>query len=231
VYSLASENSEMYSEAKESYDLTNHLMSFYTDSILRKIAADRLLRSRPIKVLDIATGTGDTALIIAEKARRRGLDVRITAIDANEGMVKVSQDKARRKNLRNLRFERGDALKLRYPSGYFDAVICTFALKNFKSVEKFAAESRRVLKNGGTFVLLDISAPSSPHGRAAFYVYYNYMKLFGAVTGKKLYRWLPESTKESDRDEVIGLIRERFGDVRRHEFLSGIAYMLVCRKG
>ena len=149
----------------------------------------------------------------------------------NAGMLSVAREKASRDAARNVIFERGNALGLKYRTGTFDAVVCSFALKNFDSQERFLGEARRVLKSNGTFVLIDISRPESALGRIGFWFYMKYMELFGIATGKKLYKWLPKSTAEFSRKEFIKRVRdEGFREVKVREYLLGISYMMTCRK-
>ncbi len=221
----------MYSEAHKSYDATNRLLSFNTDNIIRKRAAEAILSSNPSNVLDIATGTGDLAILTARYANEKGLKTKVTGIDMNAGMLGVAREKASRNGIKNVVFEKGNALGLKYRTGYFDAAVCSFALKNFDSQERFLKEANRVLKSNGTFVIIDISKPSSMTGRLAFGVYTKYMEMFGILTGKKLYQWLPGSTAGFNRNNFVKLIKAAgFRSIRINEYLFGISYMLICRK-
>lgn len=221
----------MYSEAHGSYDITNKFLSFNTDNRIRKKAAESILSENPASVLDIATGTGDLAIMTARLAGEKGLKAKVTAIDMNSSMLSVAREKARRQGARNVVFEKGDATELKYADGSFDAVVCSFALKNFDSQEKFLKEAKRVLKRNGTFVLIDISKPESTIGRPAFWVYMRYMELFGLITGKRLYKWLPGSTAEFNRKEFVKKVKGAgFKDVKVEEYLFGISYLLKCRK-
>lgn len=221
----------MYSEAHRSYDLINTFLSLNTDSIIRRKAAEAAISSNPSNLLDIATGTGDLAIMAAKLAEEKGIKTRVIAIDVNANMLKVAREKAAKLNAKNIIFEKGNALSLKYKSGFFDAAVCSFALKNFDSQEKFLKEANRVLKNNGTFVIIDISRPESSTGRLAFGVYMNYMRLFGIITGKKLYKWLPGSTSAFDRKALISKIKAAgFRDIKKKERMFGIAYVLSCRK-
>ncbi len=221
----------MYSEAHRSYDLTNRFLSFNTDSIIRKKAAEAIISTTPSNVLDIATGTGDLAILTARLANEKGSKTKVTAIDMNANMLSVAKEKAKQQRINNILFEKGNALGLKYRTGSFDAVVCSFALKNFDSQEKFLKEVHRVLKNNGMFLLIDISKPDSSFGRLAFWIYMRYMQLFGVITGKRLYKWLPGSTAGFNRKKFINEVnRSAFKDIIVKEYIFGISYMLTCRK-
>lgn len=219
----------MYSEAYDTYDSTNHVLSFFADSALRKRAAEYIIASEPSRVIDIATGTGDTAIEIARLGKERGIVLEVIGLDANTEMLKVANDKLRKAKLDNIEFKVGNAFALKYKDGSFDAVTCSFAIKNFGDLDRFIGEAQRVLKKGGKLLIIDISKPDGSLNRAAFYVYLAYMKIVGAVAGKELYRWLPGSTNSFDRAAFVKMLRKRnFSEIKIKESFFGIAYILTC---
>ncbi|MDE1861073.1 MAG: class I SAM-dependent methyltransferase [Candidatus Micrarchaeota archaeon] len=229
---LGADGTEMYSQAHRGYDSTNRILSFFRDSSLRRLAAGMTLESDPSIVADLATGTGDTAIFTRRIAKERGLDTEVVGIDANADMLRVATEKAKNAGLSGIKFVKANVYKLPYGSGHFDAVSCSFSVKNFNDIDGFLKEAHRVLRRNGALVILDTSMPGTGFGRLAFYVYFAYMKLIGALAQKELYRWLPGSTAAFDRRRFIGKIRRGgFSSVRVSEFLFGIAYIVRCRKG
>ncbi|MEM3839118.1 MAG: class I SAM-dependent methyltransferase [Candidatus Micrarchaeaceae archaeon] len=227
---MGRENLAMYSEAYRSYDLSNRFLSLFTDSMIRKKAAEEALASGPRKILDIATGTGDTALELARLAYRRGVKAEIVAIDASPLMLSVAKRKSSGSKGAKPRFETGDASSLKYSGETFDCAVCTFALKNLE-LKSFAKESYRVLRKGGRLVIADISAPEGRLNALAFRIYLFYMRLFGLLSGKKLYRWLPGSTCSFDKKGFMELMAANgFRLARSRSFLFGIAYILCYTK-
>ncbi len=219
----------MYTEAHRDYDSTNSLLSFHTDSKIRKDAARMAIGVHPSKVLDVATGTGDLAIYISEFAKRSNVNAKVVAIDTNHDMLGIAKSKAA-ESTTSVEFEVGDVYNIKYPNGYFDVVTCSFAVKNFEVQERAIQEVRRVLKKGGTFIIVDISKPKGLLGGTAFGIYWMYMWLFGVFTRKKLYKWLPGSTSDFDRDKFVETIRKNgFGEIGIKEFLFGIAYIINCR--
>ena len=217
----------MYSEAHNSYDITNHVLSFFTDTKMRRRAAEEVLKNNPGRVLDIATGTGDTALFVAQMNKKTN----VIAMDANTLMLSTAEEKACRMGIENAHFEKGDAMKLKYPSNTFDAVICTFATKNMPSLDKFASESYRVLRKNGKLVIADISAPDAAFNMFMFNMYMLYMRAIGSLTGKKLYKWLPGSTSAFDKKKLMRILEKNsFRNMHIKEFLFGIAYIITYTK-
>lgn len=221
----------MYTEAYKSYDFTNHILSFFGDSSIREAAAEEIIRLKPHKIIDVATGTGDMAINMAKLSREQGLDADITGLDINPNMLKVAKAKAKKAGLRNVRFEIGDILHLRYPDSYFDAVSCSFSVKNFGDLDKFAIEAYRILKKHGTLLIADISMPEGIFKKIIFYFYLSYMRVIGFTTGKELYKWLPGSTAQFNRANFIKILRRNgFANLKKDEFFFGIAYILTCNK-
>jgi ubiquinone/menaquinone biosynthesis C-methylase UbiE len=97
-------------------------------------------------VLDLASGTGDPALTIAEAV---GPDGRITATDLVPEMLLVAEESARERGLTNISFQQADAEALPFPDQSFDAITCRFGVMFFPNVQQSLREIRRVLKPGG----------------------------------------------------------------------------------
>ncbi len=101
-----------------------------------------------LKILDVGTGTGAIALLLAEL----GHDV--TGMDVSEGMMKTAKDKADKLNLQ-INFELGDAENLRFKDNSFDGVICRHLLWTLPNPEKAVEEWIRVIKPGGKIAVID----------------------------------------------------------------------------
>ena len=118
---------------------------------------DALIRGlKPKKsevALDVATGTGFTAVALA------GLVGHVTGIDVTDEMLVQADRLARERGRTNVRFELGDALKIGYPNSSFDIVTTRRATHHFENVPKFLREARRVLRSGGRLGIVDMSPP------------------------------------------------------------------------
>lgn len=129
------------------YDRLNRLMTLGLDRRWRK----RALRGIQGNVLDVACGTGDMAVSLVE----RGCTV--TGIDLSEEMLAIARQKAP-----IVTFMIADAEHLPFPDASFDAVTCAFGVRNFVHLEQGLKEMLRVLKPGGTMVILELATPDNP---------------------------------------------------------------------
>ena len=158
----------MFAGIATRYDLLNHLLSGNTDRRWRQTVAARLrpLLGRGTRTLDVACGTGDLALTLAEAG-----ETHVTGLDFCRPMLELAVQKARARG-RRLPFIEGDALHLPFADAAFDVVTIAFGLRNLASVEGGLCEFWRVLRPGGTLAVLEFSHPRVPvslllHARAA----------------------------------------------------------------
>ena len=148
---------------------------------------------RPLKVLDLACGTGDSTIAIA-----RGLPrAKVTGLDLSEGMLKVMEGKVEKEGLGDrITAVRGDGENLPFSESSFDRVAIAFGIRNFQNREQGLAEMLRVLVPGGRLVVLELSLPEQKVLRALFKCYFLHILPFigGLISGNRgAYRYLPES--------------------------------------
>jgi ubiquinone/menaquinone biosynthesis C-methylase UbiE len=103
--------------------------------------------------LDVATGTGFTALAFAPHVQS------VIGLDVSPGMLAQARQRAAALGLTNVTFQEGEAENLPFPDAIFDLVTCRVAPHHFLSAPRFLSEAARVLKPGGRFVLADTSVP------------------------------------------------------------------------
>ncbi|MDA8345225.1 MAG: ubiquinone/menaquinone biosynthesis methyltransferase [Thermaerobacter sp.] len=159
--------------------------------------------------LDIATGTGDLAILIADSASR----IRVTGLDLSRDMLDVAEEKIRRRGLEErVTVVEGNALMLPFPDQTFDVVTCGFGLRNFPDLPQALSEMRRVLKPGGRALSLEVSRPQNKLVWWGFRLYfYGLVPRLGRLAGRggRAYAWLPESHRRFPGREVLsGLYRD-----------------------
>ncbi len=187
--------SRMFNAIAPYYDFLNHLLSGGIDIIWRKKAIDCLKDSKPRVILDVATGTGDVAITAANRLQPE----KITGVDISTKMLDIGRKKIEKKGLQTIiTMEEGSAENLPYPDNTFDAITVAFGVRNFENLNQGLNEMHRVLKEGGTLVVLEFSRPKVFPFKQVFNFYFKYMlPLIGRLTSKdpKAYRYLYESVQ------------------------------------
>ena len=150
---------EMFSGIAKRYDLLNHLLSLNIDKGWRRKVSNELrdiLEREDAVVLDVACGTGDLSIELDRNAKAR-----IIGSDFCRPMLTVAQSKPSGGS-GPIPYVEGDALRLPFADGSFDAVTIAFGLRNLASVPDGLAELLRILKPGGRLAVLEFSAPVVP---------------------------------------------------------------------
>ncbi|NIG53114.1 bifunctional demethylmenaquinone methyltransferase/2-methoxy-6-polyprenyl-1,4-benzoquinol methylase UbiE [Chitinophaga sp. Cy-1792] len=193
----------MFDDIAHRYDFLNHFMSLGIDVIWRKKALKYLKSLQPKNMLDVATGTGDFAIM----ASKRLNPDHITGIDISEGMLAHGREKIQKEGLTNkISLQLGDSETISFPDQTFDAITVAFGVRNFENLQKGLAEMRRVLKPGGKLVILEFSNPTVFPIKQFYNLYFRYITpLIGKwiAKSKAAYSYLPESVKAFPQGEEM----------------------------
>ena len=225
----------IFTTVTPSYDRMNRLLSLGMDQKWRKKAAGLLLSERPERVLDLCTGTGDMAHLIASMAEHQ---LEITALDYSPPMLEQASAKTPTHPRNSINFVLGDATALQFEDGIFDAVGISFAFRNliFRNprMEAALAEIRRVLIPGGKFVIVESSQPASTFVRAMRNLFVDVMvkRIVGRISGHSgPYLYLAESVKKFHRpSEIESLLQSAgFATVDYTPLFLGAAGIHVAR--
>ncbi len=186
----------MFDDIAFRYDFLNRFLSAGLDISWRKKALDKLKTIRPKYLLDMATGTGDVAIMAAKRLQPQ----KITGVDISDGMLSVARQKVEKLNLSNtIELLNGDSETINFPDATFDAVTVAFGVRNFQDLQKGLAEIYRVLRPGGRLVVLEFSKPKAPFVK---FFYNLYMKTVTPRVGKFVsknataYSYLDESIRK-----------------------------------
>lgn len=186
---------EMFNSISKNYDLLNHLLSLGIDILWRKKAIKLLKPENPKTILDIATGTGDFALEALTLKPEK-----IIGIDISEGMLEVGRKKMKEKGVEDtIKLELGDSENLHFADNSFDAVIAAFGVRNFENLEKGLSEMLRVLRPGGSLVIIEISKPQMFPFKQVYSIYFQtILPKIGKLISKdnSAYTYLPASVQE-----------------------------------
>lgn len=222
----------MFDSIAPKYDLLNHLLSAGVDRSWRRRLVGSIAVIKPSRVLDIATGTGDLALLIASKID--GVDV--TGADISEGMLSVARKKCEARGMSDrVSFAREDALGLSFDDGSFDGVTVAFGVRNFENLEQGMSELLRVLSQGGKLAVLELSMPSNKLLRGMYRLYFaNLLPFIGRLTSKNptAYRYLYESVEGFTKPAEFVELLQRCGysDCKVEPLTFGIATLYTAQK-
>lgn len=222
----------MFDNIAHSYDLLNHSLSWGIDRRWRRIAIDSLRTFKPQRILDIATGTGDFAILSARRLQPQS----VTGADISEGMMQIARQKVKEKKLDHIiKFQREDCSALSFPDDTFDAVTVAYGVRNFENLDEGLRETCRVLKPGGHLLIVELSSPKNFPMKQLFAVYAKVvMPAIGRLISKdrSAYTYLPATMAAFPQGEVMqGILKKAgFREVYFKRFTFGISTMYLATK-
>ena len=210
---------DMFARIARRYDLMNRIMSVGRDGAWRREVIKQASLNSKAHILDVATGTGDMLI----EALKKHPDALAVGSDFTFEMILVGQNK---KGAEHIRWGTADALCLPFVDGSFEAVTSGFGVRNFIDREAAFREQRRVLKDGGRVVCLEISKPPKNILRPFFLFYFNHFVpiLGGIISGQPdAYKYLPQSVNEFLTPDELKSIMQRAGlrDVKVKRLMLG----------
>ncbi len=201
---------QMFDTISGNYDNLNRVISFGIDVKWRKKVLKIVSDKKPKIILDIATGTGDLAILLAQTNAEK-----IIGLDISAGMLEVGKKKVQEKNLSNIiELVLGDSENMPFEDNYFDAITVGFGVRNFENLEKGFAEILRVLKPNGVFVILETSVPDKfPYKQGYKFYSKNILPLIGKLFSKDndAYGYLSESAAAFPYGEALNNILRKTG--------------------
>lgn len=223
---------QMFDNIAPTYDLLNHSLSLGIDRKWRNAAIESLRPYAPKKILDVATGTGDFALLSARKLQPEML----LGIDLSEKMMDVAREKTKKAGLENIvRYKREDCLALSFSQDTFDAVTIAYGIRNFADLEKGLREILRVLRPGGRLVIIELTSPRRFPMKQLFWLYSHIlMPLVGKIVSRdsSAYRYLPATMEAFPQGEKMQeILREiGFAEVNFKRFTFGLSTLYTACK-
>lgn len=216
---------QMFDRIAQRYDLLNRVISLGVDQRWRRRTVESLQLTAGHRVLDLATGTGDLAIMIA----RTHPGVSVVGSDPSEGMLSVGRTKVTTATLdQRVVLESGDAQALPYEDQSFDAVTMAFGIRNVPDRAKALREIARVVRPGGRIAILELSEPRSGimGPLARFHVHTVVPTLGALLSGSKEYRYLQESiAKFPAPEDFANIMRDNDHDVLAVEPMT---FQTVC---
>ena len=222
---------QMFDTISENYDGLNKIISLGTDATWKKKILQMVQLLHPTSILDIATGTGDLAILFGETTATE-----IIGLDISQGMLDIGKKKISDKNLDSkIQMVLGDGEKIPYADNYFDVITVAYGVRNFENLDKGLSEILRVLKPNGTFIILETAVPTKFPFKQGYYVYTNFImptigKLFSK--DKAAYKYLSTSAQNFPFGEALNNILRKIGfiDVQDEPQTIGVASIYIASK-
>jgi demethylmenaquinone methyltransferase/2-methoxy-6-polyprenyl-1,4-benzoquinol methylase len=224
----------MFDRIAHRYDLLNRVLSLGIDQRWRRRTVRALALDdapAPPRVLDLATGTGDLALLIA----RRHPDARVVGLDPARRMLERGRDKARDAGIEHrVRLLTGDAEALPFPDAGFDGVTIAFGIRNVPDRPRALREMRRVTRPGGRVAVLELSEPEGGllGALARFHVHTVVPRVGALLSGEREYRYLQRSIAAfPPADAFARMMTEAGLDVLRVDRLTfGVCHLYLAAR-
>ena len=222
---------QMFDNISENYDGLNRVISFGIDVKWRKKVVSIIGKNNPKQILDIATGTGDLAIMMADLNPDK-----VIGLDISAGMLEVGKQKVAKANLSNkIEMIVGDSEKMPFEDNTFDAITVSFGVRNFANLDKGLTEIKRVLKPGGTFVVLETSVPTKFPYKQGYHFHTSVIlpivgKLFSK--DKVAYSYLSESANSFPFGEKFNniLLKNGFTTAIDKPVTFGVASIYIATK-
>lgn len=222
---------KMFDTISSDYDGLNRVISFGIDIKWRKKVVKIVKENNPDSILDIATGTGDLAINLAQTNATK-----IVGLDISSGMLDIGKEKIKRKNLdAKIEMVLGDSENMPFDDNSFDAITVAFGVRNFETLENGLKEILRVLKPGGSFVILETSMPDkTPYKQGYNFYTKNILPLIGRTFSKDktAYKYLCESASVFPYGEALNNILRKTGFINVKDLPQtfGVATIYVSSK-
>ncbi len=221
----------MFDDISPKYDFLNHFLSFGIDKYWRKRFVQILRDYKPLTILDVATGTGDLAIAVAQLEPQK-----VAGIDISEKMLEVGREKVTAAKLDTLiTLRKADAEKIPFSDNSFHAVTVAFGVRNFENLKQGLGEMKRVLRPGGVMMILEFSHPQN-FPMKQLYGFYSkqIIPVFGRVISKnrQAYQYLPDSVAAFPSGaDFVGILSETgLRNTRCISLSMGIATIYIGEK-
>ena len=221
---------QMFDNISETYDLLNLVLSFHMDYIWRRKSI-KYIKNNPKKLLDIATGTADLAIMAAKYT-----NAEIKGIDISEKMLRIGNEKINKYKLSNrISLELADAEQLPFKNNSFQAITSGFGVRNFESIETGLSEMYRVLDKDGVLIILEPPKPSKFPIKQLYHIYFSYiLPVLGKIISKdnNAYTYLTNSVNEFPPKKIFlkKLVAAGFKNCHHIPLTFGIVSLYSAKK-
>ncbi|MBT3585835.1 MAG: bifunctional demethylmenaquinone methyltransferase/2-methoxy-6-polyprenyl-1,4-benzoquinol methylase UbiE [Halobacteriovoraceae bacterium] len=221
------ESYKIFDEIAGTYDFLNRLLSFGIDRHWRKKFLAQLPQKRNMDALDLACGTGDVPLVLAESKQFS----KIQGMDLSKEMVGLGQQKVLKLGLENLiRLGIGDGCHIASEDNSYDVVTISFGIRNFSDPQKSLKDIYRVLRPGGVLLIMEFGLPKFFVMRWLYLLYFKFiLPLIGNIISghKDAYSYLNQTVEDFPYGEDFTNLMSaaKFENLKATPLSNGIAYL------
>ena len=217
----------MFDHISPTYDTLNHILSLGLDFFWRKKLADCVDKENALRILDLATGTGD---VLISLLHRNSNITEAVGLDISENMLALCRNKiARHKFSDRVNLVRSDATINPFADETFDIITMSFGIRNTPDVLKTLKEIHRLLQPGGKVLILEFSMPTNQIFKMSYLLY---LRSFVPFLGRLLsgdthaYKYLTKSIESfvSSKDFLSFMLKAGFSDVQA----TPLSFGVVC---
>ncbi len=209
----------LFDNISNDYDKMNNVMSFGMQNIIKKLSINRLNAKKPQKIIDLCTGTGDIAILLAKKYP----NAEITGIDFSEKMIKLAKEKT--KKYPNIKIKQGNVMDLKIEDNSFDICTISFGLRNLPDIEQSITEMNRILKKEGIISILDLGRVYPIVAPIYNFYFFKIIPLIGKIIHKEnmSYKYLVNSLPEyPPPNEILKILKKnKFTNTKNINYAFG----------
>lgn len=222
----------MFGSIAKRYDLTNSVLSFQLHRLWNARLVEEVGRNNPQVLLDICAGTGDIAYQFLEKAK---MPAEAILLDFCPEMLECAKDKMQKHSKHKIDFIQGDAQALPFADSSVDAITIAYGIRNVNNPALCVGETFRVLREGGTLGILELTRPQNPLLRMGHTLYLKTaLPVLGKIItdNKDAYQYLCNSIHHFVAPATMVEIMQQagYGDVRAIPLLGGVATVFLGKK-
>lgn len=223
---------EMFNNIAPAYDFMNRAMTLGVDRRWRRITVEQLPKGANVRILDIATGTADLALL---EHRITGSE-HITGIDLSQGMLDIGLRKVAEAGAAHaITLLKADSLAMPFADASFDCITAAYGVRNFADIAAGYREMHRVLAPGGTLAVLELSTPRGAITGPLYKLYTRFViPTVGRIISRdtRAYSYLPESIAAVPQGaDMLALMEQAgFTNTRLRRFAFGACTLYLASK-
>lgn len=222
----------MFDNIAPTYDKLNHRLSWDIDKAWRRKAIGKLAPYAPQSILDVATGTGDLAILSAQLLHPE----KIVGVDISDKMMEIGRQKVKSMKLDGtISLQKDDCMNLSFADESFDAVTAAFGIRNFPDLDRGLKEICRILKKGGHMSIIELTTPVSFPMKQLFRIYSHViLPVYGRLIShdKDAYKYLSATIEAFPQGEQMTeiLAKAGFSAVSFQRLTCGICTLYFAKK-